>query len=348
MQVRLLGPVEVTVDGAARPVPGLRRRGVLAVLSVHAGRIVSSDRLIHAVWDDHPPATALNTLQSHVSYLRGAFGVRDAIVARSPGYVLQLGAEATDVAVAERLIRQSRQSADQAANASRLRAALALWRGPALADLVGLSWSEEHAERLTQLETEAAHALIEARVALGEHTELVPELRRLTSEQPYHENLHGQLMLTLYRAGRPADALDACRDLRRRLREDLGIDASPRLRELETAILRHDTALEPPRHVLAVAPVSRARAVPSQRRPDLSPPARAAGAAAPVGGDERTEPPAVHPWSYRAVSAETATLFRRLGLHHGPDFTQQLLWTRSSFPSGVHPDGGPSTASPVG
>ncbi|GLI03583.1 AfsR/SARP family transcriptional regulator [Phytohabitans aurantiacus] len=259
--VGLLGPVEVSVDGVARPVSGLRRKGVLAALSLNAGSVVSADRLAYVIWGDDPPASAVNTLQSHVSYLRRVFGVRGVIVARAPGYVLQVGAEATDVAVAERLIGQARQSSDWATNVSRLRSALGLWRGPALVDVAGLCWLEGQARRLTQLETEARHALVEARLAVGEHVEVVAELEYLIGEQPYHEHLHGQLMLALYRAGRHADALERYQRLRRGLRENLGIDPGPALRDLEAAILRHDAALDAPASAIVVAS---ARRVPSQ------------------------------------------------------------------------------------
>jgi len=264
MRVRLLGPVDVTVDDAARPVSGLRRKAVLAVLSVHAGQIVSADRLVRAVWDDRPPATALNTLQSHVSYLRRVFGVRDAIVARPPGYLLQIGAEATDVVIAERLIRRAGGSTDRAANATWLRDALALWRGPALLDIAALPWAQEQAQRLTHLQAEATNALIDTRLALGEHTELLPELQRLTTEQPYDEHLHAQLMLARYRAGQQADALETYRRLRHRLRDDLGIDPGPELRGLEAAILRQDAALAAPTAPIRAAGSASAEMVPSQ------------------------------------------------------------------------------------
>ena len=111
MRVRLLGPVDVTVNGAIRPVPGLRRKAVLAMLALRHGEVVSTDWLTDAVWGEAPPATALNTLQSHVSYLRGVLGSKSAILARPPGYVLDAGADGTDVRVAERLIRQGMQAA---------------------------------------------------------------------------------------------------------------------------------------------------------------------------------------------------------------------------------------------
>ena len=245
VQVRLLGSVDVTVGGVARPVSGLRRKGVLAVLGLAAGEVVSADRLIDIVWGDDAPATVANALQSNVSYLRGVLGSRSAIVAREQGYLLDLGPEATDLRVAERLIRQSRQAPDPAAGAACLREALALWRGEPLADVAGLPWLRAQAQRLADLRLQAVHGLVEARLALGEHAQLLPELERLSQQHPFDEHLHGQLMIALYRSGRQADALMAYRRLREQLGEELGIDPGPRLRELEAAILRQDDALRP-------------------------------------------------------------------------------------------------------
>ncbi len=264
MQVRLLGPVDVTVGAVARSVPGLRRKAVLAVLSLHAGEIVSTGRLIDILWSDRAPATARNTLQAHVSHLRKIIGGRETIVARPPGYVLQIGSEATDAAAAERLIGQAKRSADPDRVASGLRAALALWRGPALADVDGVGWLEAQAERLAHLRREAAHALIEARLTLGEHTDLVPELQRLTSQQPYDEGLHRQLMIALYGAGRQAEALATYQRLRGRLAEDLGIAPAPALRQLEVAILRQDPDLVPQPRAITVSAPTPDRAVPAQ------------------------------------------------------------------------------------
>jgi DNA-binding SARP family transcriptional activator len=255
MQVRLLGPVDVVVGGVARPVAGRRRQAVLAVLGLAAGDVVSADRLIEVVWADAAPPTAGNTLQHHVSYLRGVFGDRAAIATRGSGYALNVdGGAATDVRVAERLIRDARQSTQPARSASYLRAALALWRGRPLADLADLRWLDEQADRLADLRVQAEQGLIEARLALGEHAQVVPELERLTVQHPFHEDLHGQLMLGLYRAGRQADALAVYQRLRQVLREELGVDPGPRLRELEAAILRQDSALDGRPAGLAVAP----------------------------------------------------------------------------------------------
>jgi DNA-binding SARP family transcriptional activator len=128
MRVRLLGPVDVMVDGEERPVAGLRRKAVLATLALHAGEVVSTDRLVDAVWGETAPLTALNTLQHHVSHLRAVLGGRAVILARPPGYLLDLGEDGTDVQLAERLLRQGTQSADPRQGAQELRQALALWR----------------------------------------------------------------------------------------------------------------------------------------------------------------------------------------------------------------------------
>jgi DNA-binding SARP family transcriptional activator/tetratricopeptide (TPR) repeat protein len=246
MRVRLLGSVDVIAGDVLRPVSGLRRKAVLAVLALAAGEVVSTDRLIDAVWNGRPPATALNTLQSHVSYLRGLLGGRATIVARPPGYLLDVGADGTDLQVAVRLIEEGRQAPEPARKVALLRAALSLWRGPPLADLPGLSRLEGEAERLTAIQLDAVAAVVEARLTLGEHADLITELTELSRQQPHQEQLHGQLMLALYRTGRQADALRAYERLRQGLAENLGVDPGPTVRELHAAILRHDRSLDPP------------------------------------------------------------------------------------------------------
>jgi DNA-binding SARP family transcriptional activator len=253
MQVRLLGPIEVAVGGLVRPVRGLRRKAVLAMLGLHPGRIVSSDRLIDAVWEQDAPTTALNTLQRQISYLRDLLEAKDTIVARAPGYRLDLGNEATDVLTAERLIRAGKAATDPIRTVEHLRAALALWRGRPLAEVTALRWFGEQAERLDKIEHEAMQALAEARLELGEHQPLIPELERLIADRPLDEGLHRLLMIALYRSDRQAASLEIFQQLRRVLAEELGIDPSPSLRELETAILRHDPALDAPTRVTIVA-----------------------------------------------------------------------------------------------
>jgi DNA-binding SARP family transcriptional activator len=246
MQVRLLGPVDVVVDGESRPVRGVRRGAVLAVVALHGGEVVSTGRLVDLVWGDAARPTAVNTLQAHVSYLRGVLGSKDAIRARPPGYVLDAGADGTDVQLAERLLRQGIRSADPVQGARVLGTALALWRGRPLADLAGLPWLEEQAERLELLGVEVKLALSEARLAAGEHLALVPGLEQLADERPLDEQIRAQLMLALYRGGRPADALAVYRRLRLTLDEELGIDPGHGLRDLEAAILRQDPGLDAP------------------------------------------------------------------------------------------------------
>jgi DNA-binding SARP family transcriptional activator len=251
-QVRLLGPVDVIVGGVARPVHGRRRKAVLAVLALHPGEIVSTDRILDVGWSDTTPAQ-LNTMQSTISHLRRVLGRGSAIRAHTPGYVLDLGDEATDVQTAERMIARARAHGDTAAGAAALSAALRLWRDRPLADVSGSAWFDEQADRLDGVRRRAEQALLETRLALGEHERLVPELQRLAREQPFDERVHEHLMLALYRAGRQADALSAFRTLRSALVENLGIDAGPGLRKLEASILCQEPGLATPAAPVLVA-----------------------------------------------------------------------------------------------
>ena len=253
MQVRLLGPVDVLAGDVARPVSGARRKAVLAVLGLCAGEVVSTDHLVEVVWGASGPPTAVATLQNHVSHLRSVLGARSAIVARSPGYVLDLAPAATDIEVARDLIGQAEATADLPHRITTLRAAVGLWRGRPLADVAGHPWLDQHADRLADLRLVAIHALLEARLDLGEHEQLLPELQRLADEYPYDERLCRQLMLALYRAGRQTEALARYRNLRHRLAEDLGIDPGPALRALEAGILQQDAGLDAPASPVTVA-----------------------------------------------------------------------------------------------
>jgi DNA-binding SARP family transcriptional activator len=253
MQVRLLGPVDVMVDGDPRPVRGLRRKAVLAVLALHGGQIVSTDRLTEAVWGQAAPPTAVNTIQSHMSYLRTVLGDKGAILARPPGYLLDLCHDGTDVREVERLLRQAAQLPEPAEAVRHLHRALSRWRGRPLADVTGVAWLEGQAERLDLLWLRVRQALSEARLAAGEHAQLVPELEQLAADHPLDERVHEQLMLALYRSGRQADALAVYHRLRRQLAEELGIDPGQALRDLEMAILRQDQALSAPAAAAALA-----------------------------------------------------------------------------------------------
>ena len=267
MQVRLLGPVDVMAPGGPRQVRGQRRKTVLATLALHGGEIVSTGQLVEVVWGDTVSSAAVNTLQSHMSHLRTVLGSKNAILARPPGYLLDLGGEGTDVQLAQRLLREGTQSADPADGTRHLQSALALWRGRPLADVPGLAWLEDQAERLDLLWLQVKRALAKARLAAGEHAHLVPDLEQLVADHPLDEQIHAQLMLALYRNGRQADALGVYRRLRRTLNEELGIDPSQMLRDLETGILQQDPALEAPAPAVPVPLALPAPPVPAQLPP---------------------------------------------------------------------------------
>ena len=210
---------------------------------LHANRVVSRDRLIDELWDGSPPETASTALQVHVSQLRKVLG-HEAIATQAPGYLVSVEPGGLDLQRFEQLVAEA-QSRDAEGSAETLRDALALWRGPALADVAD---SVARAER-AQLEEQRASAL-EQRVAadleLGRHAELLPELETLVREEPLREQRRAQLMLALYRSGRQADALDVYRNGRKLLADELGLEPGAELRQLEKAILEHDPDLAPP------------------------------------------------------------------------------------------------------
>jgi DNA-binding SARP family transcriptional activator len=241
VRVDLLGPVEVRDRRATRPVTGLRRRTVLVALALRAGQVVPVQVLAEALWAGAPPATALNTLQSHVSQLRHLLGGRAAIAGHGGGYRLAAG---TDAAAADALVRRAACTADPRRRAADLGEALALWRGRPLADVAPGGWFDLEARRLEQLRAGARRALVDARLDLGETASVLADLRALTAVELFDERLHGQLMVTLYRCGRQAEALAVYHRLRRRLAVDLGVEPGRRLRDLELAILRQDPSLD--------------------------------------------------------------------------------------------------------
>ncbi|MFL6074910.1 MAG: BTAD domain-containing putative transcriptional regulator [Mycobacteriales bacterium] len=301
------------MDGAPRTVAGLRRKAVLAVLALHPGQAVSTDRLIDVVWGGDAPATAPNTLQSHISYLRRALGASSAIVACAPGYLLDVAPESTDVEVAERLIREGRQAADRAHGASCLRAAVGLWRGRALADVAELAWLHEQSERLEHVRRVAEQELIDTRLALGEHAQLVPELERRAREHPYDEHVHGQLMRALYRSGRQTDALAVYQRLRQTLAEGLGVDPGPALQDLEAAVLRHDPSLWP----------AAGTAVPAAHPSAVPPPPSPPGPFEPSGPSGPSDPPvpvpAQLPTALPGFAGRRDPIAQLDGLLAGPD-----------------------------
>jgi DNA-binding SARP family transcriptional activator len=247
VRIRLLGPVEVEAGGECRPVRGARRGAVLAALALRPGEVVGVDQLVESVWGDgRQPDAARATLHSHVSYLRGVLGDRHAIAGRQPGYLLNLADGVTDAQAAERLIDDGARSADPEHAAGQLQAAVALWRGEPLAELAGLAWFDGHVRRLDLLLLRAQELLAAARLALGQHAQLIPQLESLTRQHPFHEQLWGQLMVALYRTGRQGDALATYQRARQLLRDELGVDPGGPLRDLHSAVLRHDAELAAP------------------------------------------------------------------------------------------------------
>ena len=242
MEFRILGPLEVVEQGRALPLGGARQRTLLALLLTRANEVVSADRLIDELWGAQPPRTAANALQYHVSQLRKALAPHEAIVTQEPGYVIRVGPDELDLLRFETLVEEARQAAPELA-AQRLREALDLWRGPPLADLAHESFAQTEILRLEELRLEALERRIEADLALGRYAELVGEVQVLVREHPLRERLRAALMQALYGSGRQAEALEVYRETRRLLVDELGIEPSPALQELEQAILRHDPAL---------------------------------------------------------------------------------------------------------
>jgi DNA-binding SARP family transcriptional activator len=246
MEFRILGPLEADDDGRAIALGGPKQRALLALLLLTPNRPVSVDRLTDALWAAEPPAAAANALQYHVSQLRKLLGDGAPIVTQEPGYLIRLGPDQLDLLRFERLVAEA--EAAEAGRASQLLAeALGLWRGEPLAELADDAISRAESQRLRAARLAALELRIEADLTLGRHAQLVPELQALVRAHPLHEQLVGALMRALYGAGRQADALGVFRSARQAFVDELGIEPSPSLRELERAILRQDPDLTPSR-----------------------------------------------------------------------------------------------------
>ena len=257
IEFHVLGPLEAVRKGRALQIGAGKQRTLLAVLLLHANEVVSTDRLIDELWGERAPATASKILQGYVSQLRKAFATETdgdeegepSLLTRAPGYVLQLEPGQLDADRFETLSATGRAalSAGDAHHASTLlREALDLWRGPAFADFAFDAFAQEETGRLEELRLAALEERIDADLSLGHQANIVPELEALVSRHPLRERLRGQLMVALYRCGRQAEALQVYQDARRALVDELGLEPSRALQELEQAILRQDTALDQP------------------------------------------------------------------------------------------------------
>jgi DNA-binding SARP family transcriptional activator len=268
MEIRLLGPLEALDAGTPLALGGTKQRALLAALTLAGGRVLGAGRIVEDLWGPRPPDTAPKMVQIHVSALRKVLPP-DVIVTRPPGYAVDLPREAVDVFRAEDALRAGRQAlaaGDARGAAEVLGAALALWRGPALAEFAE-PFADGEARRIEELRLALTEERLAADLALGAHADVVREVERLIAEHPLRERLRELAMVALYRSGRQAEALAAYQDARRVLSDELGIEPSARLRDLERAVLRQDASLDPP--------------VPSP-----APPAgRPAPGAAPIGRD---------------------------------------------------------------
>ena len=251
---REAGPVAL---GGGKP------RALLTMLLLRPNESVSPERLAAGLWGEDAPPGTVKTVQVHVSRLRKALGDPELLTTAPAGYRLRVRDGELDAERFERLIERGRRElaaghADAAAEV--FREGLALWRGPPLAELSWAPFAPAEMARLEEQRLAAVEVRIEADLAAGRHSELIAELQQLVTAQPMRERLHAHLMLALYRAGRQADALDAYRQARDALAEQLGIEPTSELRDLERAILMQDPALAPPPRVAAPLPKPTAKA----------------------------------------------------------------------------------------
>ncbi|HLZ38190.1 MAG TPA: BTAD domain-containing putative transcriptional regulator, partial [Mycobacteriales bacterium] len=261
MRLRVLGTLEL-VDGrrdgaTSEALRSTRLRRLLAVLLVHAGSVVSVDRIADVIWGDSPPANPEAAVHNLVSRLRAALRTAGAsaddspdpvaLLTRAPGYVLQATGDAVDAACFEDLAARARACAvDRPERAVELfDAALGLWRGVAYAEFADEDFARAEASRLEELRVSAVEDRVQATLDLGRCTEAIARLEALVAAHPLRERPHAQLILALYRAGRQADALAVYRDYRERLDEELGLEPSAALQRLQADVLRQDAALDP-------------------------------------------------------------------------------------------------------
>ena len=242
--IQALGAVRVSRDGVEQKVGGGRQRRLLAILLIFRDTVVSVDRVAEVVFDGRPTEAAATTLRSYVARLRRTLG--NAVVTRSPGYQLDTAGIAIDVVDFEAGVRAGRaalQRQDPAGAVERLNSALALWHGDAYAEFADEPWAYAESQRLAELRLTAEELLVEAELACGHAEQVIPALEALCREHPLREAFRGQLMTAYYRAGRQADALAVFRSFRTELSEELGIDPSPALVELEERILAQEPDL---------------------------------------------------------------------------------------------------------
>ncbi|WP_299527698.1 AfsR/SARP family transcriptional regulator [uncultured Streptomyces sp.] len=251
MYARVLGSLALTSGDTVLTPRAPKQRQLLALLLLHAGHVVTVDECVDELWDEAPPHSAHSTLQTYVMQIRkilktGASGAGEApggrlgLETRDRGYCLSVGPDALDLHHFERLAERAsaaRAVGDHAQESELLHRALSLWCGRALADVPCGPVLRMRLSGLHEVWLGAVEQRIDADLRIGRHHRLIPELRMLTHRRPSHENLHAQLMIALYRSGRPAEALEVYTRLRATFAENFGLDPSARLRELQQQVL---------------------------------------------------------------------------------------------------------------
>ena len=286
MDVRLLGPLEVERDGEVLNLGGRRQRAVLALLVMHVGEVLSTDRIVEEIWADDPPPSATRTVHSYVSRLRGILrdlAGDDVLIRREPGYILRLDPMAVDTVRFERLVDSAVEilnAGDPTAADETLQVALSLWRGEALADFAYESFAATESQRLDGRRLEALELRLDCDLALGRHARAVTELESLVATYPLRERFWAQLMVALYRCGRQSDALATFGRVRHILVEELGLEPGDELQLIERQVLEQSAEFALPglppgagRQATTADPVARAtsRRVPLPDRLGIRP-----------------------------------------------------------------------------
>jgi len=262
-EIKVLGALDVSIDGVSVVPTASKPRQLLAMLALNVGRIVTSASLMEELWGDSAPRSASSTLQTYVLHVRKLIRnalppdreheSREILVTKQTGYMLQIDQNAVDVARYDRLASAGRvagAAGDYKAAERLLRQALALWRGPALVDVAVGPQLEIESMRLAESRLTDLTLRIDADLYLGRHHQLLGDLAALCARHPYMENFRAQYMLALYRSGRPGQALEVFHDMWATIRDQLGVDPSPRLRQLHQAMLAGDTTVDDPRFMV--------------------------------------------------------------------------------------------------
>ncbi len=245
IQFRVLGPLEVDAGGGSLPLGGPKQRAVLAHLLFRTNEVVPAETLVDEIWGEEPPDKARNIIQTYISHLRKALGP-DRIQSHAPGYRLRLDPSELDAIRFDALMRDAKKAlpVDPNIAVGTTEDALALWRGPALADLADQPSLLAEAARLDELRLEAQEHRIEALLASGAQARTIGELETMLTRHPWRESLWGLLMLAFYREGRQAEALSTYQRAREILADELGIDPSPELTRLHDRVLNQDPGLD--------------------------------------------------------------------------------------------------------